>query len=253
MKPVILIPAYQPAQELIALIRALTEDADQKIIVVNDGSTQPTAKQVFDTISAQFPRVDLVHHAVNLGKGQALKTGFNHFLLHYGETSPGVVTADADGQHAKDDILLVAQSLAAQPHKLILGSRSLKEKVPWRSLVGNKITIQVFRMITGVKLIDTQTGLRGIPQGFLGELMRSIETGYDFELDMLIRAVQQGYPIREIPIKTIYMDNNKSSHFDAIRDSFKIYFVFLRFSLLSMVTAAIDYIVFALTLWLSKT
>jgi putative flippase GtrA len=95
-------------------------------------------------------------------------------------------------------------------------------------------------------LKDTQTGLRGIPAIFLSELLHSTETGYDFELDMLIRVAKKGYTFYEVPIQTIYMENNQGSHFNYLRDSFKIYFVFLRFSILSLATAVIDYIIFAL-------
>lgn len=250
MKPVILIPAYQPDQQLIDLLDVLTRDPQQKIIVVNDGSTGP-AKKIVEKLAAYMPQVDLLHHAVNLGKGQALKTGFNHFLLQYGRECAGVVTGDADGQHAPEDILRIAASLEENPQALCLGSRTIRSDAPLRSQFGNRVTILVFKLVTGVGLVDTQTGLRGIPSDFLRNLLRSRETGYDFELDMLIRATKRKMQIVETPIQTIYMDNNKSSHFNYIRDSFKIYFVFLRFSMISIATAIIDYLIFALVFSLS--
>lgn len=245
MKPIIIIPAYQPTHQLIKLIEDLTIDSDQKIIVIDDGSTSEHQK-TFDMISTHFNTVEILRHAVNLGKGQALKTGFNHFLVHYANDFPGVVTADADGQHVRDDILRVSQALQTHPQALCLGSRILTGHVPFRRLFGNKLTIQVFKLVTGITLKDTQTGLRGIPTNFISELLHSTETGYDFELDMLIRIAKKGYTFYEIPIQTIYMENNQGSHFNYLRDSFKIYFVFLRFSILSLATAAIDYLIFVL-------
>jgi glycosyltransferase involved in cell wall biosynthesis len=245
VKPLIIIPAYQPTHELIKLVEDLTTDPDQKIVVIDDGSTSEY-QTTFDDISKRFTAVEILRHAVNLGKGQALKTGFNHFLVHYAKDFPGVVTVDADGQHVKDDILRVSQALQTHPQVLCLGSRISNGHVPFRRLLGNKLTIQVFKLVTGVTLKDTQTGLRGIPTSFLSELLHSKETGYDFELDMLIRIAQKGYTFYEIPIQTIYMENNQGSHFNYLRDSFKIYFVFLRFSILSLATAAIDYLIFVL-------
>lgn len=251
MKPVIIIPAYQPGQELKTLVDELVKDTTQKIIIVNDGSTGE-ALSVFNSISAQSQQVEILHHAVNLGKGQALKTAFNHFLIHYGKDSTGVVTADADGQHVTEDILRVLKALQEHPRAICLGSRDLGENVPLRRLFGNKLTAMIFRIITGVALKDTQTGLRGIPNDFLHTLLYSTEAGYDFELDMLIRAAKSHRKFYEIPIRTIYMPENKGSHFNYFRDSFKIYFVFLRFSILSLATAVIDYLVFALSLLYSQ-
>jgi putative flippase GtrA len=252
MKPVIVIPANQPGHELLELLDGLTSDPEQRIIVVNDGSTG-MARNIFDLIDTRQGQIQILHHAVNLGKGQALKTGFNHFLLCFSKECSGLVTADADGQHAIHDIVSVSKALDEHPRALCLGSRKLDENVPWRSLIGNKVTVGVFKLATGKKLIDTQTGLRGVPADFLPEMMRSSESGYDFELDMLLRAIKTHREIIEIPIKTIYISQNKGSHFNPMRDSLKIYFVFLRFSLLSLSTAAIDYSIFAVTFSVTKS
>lgn len=243
MPPVIIIPAYQPSAALVDLINEIVSHG-LKVIVVNDGSSQECGATFAQLKS--LASVDVLEHATNLGKGQALKTAFNHFLVHYPEAAAGVVTADADGQHLPEDILKVAQSLEQAPASLWLGVREFGADVPLRSRFGNNLTRKVFQWIIGVALKDTQTGLRGIPRKFLKEMLRVHSSGYEFELDMLIQAAQQHIPIQEMSIKTVYLDGNKSSHFNPIVDSLKIYFVFFRYSALSLASAAIDFLLFSL-------
>ena len=236
----IVIPAYQPTAKLVELVEELCRDP-RPIVVVDDGSS-PECREVFARV-ASLPGVILIVHAVNLGKGQALKSGFNHVMLH--SPAAGVVTADADGQHLAHDIRRVAERLEQSAgDALILGSRAFSGTVPLRSRFGNTLTRGVFRLLIGRALMDTQTGLRGIPRSFVPELMQ-LETGrYEFELEMLIRAARQ-MPIEELTIETVYGTFAKS-HFNPLRDSLRIYFVFLRFISLSIITAAIDYATFAI-------
>jgi glycosyltransferase involved in cell wall biosynthesis len=241
-RAVIVIPAYEPSAKLIDVVEALSSDG-RDIIIVNDGSS-PACAPAFNRVAA-LPGVTVLTHAVNLGKGQALKTAFNHVLLHAPATTVGVVTADADGQHLPDDIRRVAERLEHGGEALILGSRAFTGPVPLRSRFGNVMTRGVFRLLVGRALTDTQTGLRGIPRGFLPELLQ-VETGrYEFELEMLIRAQSRRLEIEEVTIATVYGAFAKS-HFNPLRDSLRIYFVFLRFISLSIVTAAIDYATFAI-------
>lgn len=246
MLPVIIIPAYRPQQTLIELIKNLSHNAEQKIIVVDDGSGEAYAN-IFSQL-APFENVMVLHHAVNLGKGQALKTAFNYFLVHYQHQCSGVVTADADGQHLPKDILRISETLQKEPSTLILGARKFDGVVPLRSRFGNTLTRFIFKLLIGHAIHDTQTGLRGIPTNFLKPLLRLRTSGYDFELDMLICATQHKVKINEIPIQTIYENNNQSSHFNPLIDSLKIYFIFLRFCTLSVATALLDYIIFAISI-----
>ena len=244
-RAVIVIPAYEPTPTLVDLVADLGRDG-RTIVVVDDGSS-PGCADTFNRTAA-LPNVVLLRHAVNLGKGQALKTAFNQVLLHTPPDAVGVVTADADGQHLAADIRRVAERLErtdATGPALILGSRTFAKEVPLRNRFGNVLTRGVFKLVIGRGLGDTQTGLRGIPRSFLPELMR-LETGrYEFELEMLVRATARDMTIEELPIATVYGDFAKS-HFNPLRDSLRIYFVFLRFVGLSIVTAAIDYAAFAI-------
>jgi putative flippase GtrA len=185
---------------------------------------------------------------VNLGKGAALKTGMNHAACASPEAA-GVVTADADGQHAVADVLKTARALAERRTHLVLGTRGFAGDVPLRSRLGNTITRAVMRAVSGESLADTQTGLRGIPMAFVPELLRSRVSGYEFELEMLMSCRHSGRPITQVPISTIYIDGNRSSHFNPLRDSMRVYFVFLRFSAVSLLTAGLDNLVFVLAFW----
>jgi len=213
--------------------------------VVDDGSG-PEYGAIFREVAA-IDGVTVLRHAVNLGKGVALKTGLNHAACAFSE-SAGVVTADADGQHAVQDVLRVAAELAAAPERLTLGVRAFDAAVPWRSRIGNALTRAIMRAVTGQRISDTQTGLRGVPMRFIPDLLRLRATGYEFELDMLVTARNAGRAIRETPISTIYLDGNRASHFNPLIDSMRIYFIFLRFLAVSLATAGIDNLVFILTL-----
>jgi putative flippase GtrA len=157
-----------------------------------------------------------------------------------------VVTADADGQHDPDDIVRVCQRFVESPGALVLGARGFAGDVPLRSRFGNSLTRRVMRAVLGQKLSDTQTGLRAIPRSMLPRLMKIPATGYEFELEMLIVAKHQSVPVIEQPVRTIYEPGNPASHFQPLRDSMRIYFVLLRFSMISLVTAVIDNLTFYL-------
>ncbi|HEX6972558.1 MAG TPA: glycosyltransferase family 2 protein, partial [Limnochordia bacterium] len=230
---VYLIPAYRPAQGLLSLVTDLST-SDRRIVVVDDGSGED-----FESLFAQLDElsnVSLVRHCANLGKGAALKTGLNYAMARF-PRAKGVVTADADGQHHPDDIRAVADRLLENPGSLVLGARAFDRDVPLRSRIGNGLTRALMRLLVGQKLADTQTGLRGIPASLVPHLLRLPSSGYEFELDMLLACKHQACEIVEQPIRTIYIDSNRSSHFRPVADSMRIYFLLFRFSLLALLTA----------------
>jgi glycosyltransferase involved in cell wall biosynthesis len=239
----VVIPAYRPSAGLIELVRNLTDKRLPAIVLIDDGSGDEF-REIFDR-ACEFPNVQLLRHAVNLGKGAALKTGFNHALCTIPNLA-GVVTADADGQHDPDDIERVAEALLARPDALVLGARAFDGEIPLRSKIGNLATRNLMRALLGQKLADTQTGLRGIPASLLPRLMRVESTGYEFELEMLIAAHHLSLPVIELTIKTIYERGNPTSHFNPLIDSMKIYFVLFRFGSVSLMSALLDNLVFIL-------
>jgi len=238
---IILIPAYKPEARLVGFVRELTAQG-ARVVVVNDGSG-PEFAGLFEALRRVGDTV-ILNHVVNLGKGAALKTGLNHIAYEAGGCV-GVVTADADGQHRVADVVAVAEALVANPQNLILGVRGFEGELPLRSRVGNAATRQIMRWIMGQKVSDTQTGLRGIPLAMIPRLLVIPHQGYEFELEMLLVCRYEGIRIREVGIQTIYLDDNRSSHFNPLLDSFRIYFVLLRFGFVSLISAVLDNLVFA--------
>lgn len=244
MKPCLLIPAFHPTRDLVPLVEELIALGAGKILVIDDGS-RVESRPVFDELE-KLGNVTILRHAVNLGKGRALKTGLNHYLLTRDSDSPGVVTLDADGQHLPEDVMKVAAALEQAPEALYLGVRAFKENVPFRSLFGNALTRYVFGFLTGIWVQDTQTGLRGVPAQLAPELMNVSGERYEYEIGMLLKSKEKRVPIREHQIATVYINENRGSHFNPVLDSMRIYFVLLRFASSSMVTSLVDFVVFTI-------
>jgi glycosyltransferase involved in cell wall biosynthesis len=240
----VLIPAREPDASLSDLVQLLVTAGFGAVLVLDDGSSSSCAF-IFEAVS-QIANVHSLRHEVNLGKGRALKTGINYFLSALPELK-ALVTADADGQHTPADIVRVAEALQQIRGDAVLGSRHFAKDVPLRSRFGNVLTRQVFRLATGVKLSDTQTGLRAFSRGVLPELMVLEGERYEYEMTVLAHLCRSGRRPMEIPIETVYIDGNKSSHFDPVRDSMRIYFVLLRYFASSLVAAGIDFTGFSIS------
>ncbi|MCG1021535.1 bifunctional glycosyltransferase family 2/GtrA family protein [Sutcliffiella horikoshii] len=240
----VLIPAYNPDEKLTTLIEEIIKEGFQQILVVNDGS-KADCQSIFSKIKEREECI-LLEHDVNRGKGQALKTAFTYFLEEC-PGSVGVVTLDADGQHAVEDMKRVANKLTERPRNLVLGVRDFSgEDIPFRSKFGNVLTKNIARLACGVKISDTQTGLRGIPAHFIKKLLGVTGQRYEFEMNMLMECKSNQIEIEEVKIRTIYLEENKSSHFKPIRDSVRIYTVFLKFILSSVLSFGVDILLFAL-------
>lgn len=242
-RPIALVPAYQPGRALLEVAASLLSGGHFEALVVVDDGSGPEYREIFSALQRMGCRI--LRHYVNLGKGMALRTGLNYAAVHYPHLT-GIVTFDADGQHLPKDIEAVGAALLQTPGALIMGVRRFGRDIPLRSYLGNTITRSMLALLGGIRVSDTQTGLRGIPLLFVPEILRLFTMGYDFELDMLMHAKQLGIPIVEVPIETVYLNGNASSHFNPLLDSMKIYLVFLRFNISSLLTAAIDYLIFTI-------
>ena len=245
----IIIPAYEPDERLIALLDDLGKNNLKNIIIVNDGSGSEY-DQVFSEVENRLKTMDgvILTHEVNKGKGRALKTAFEYVLDNY-DNAVGVVTADSDGQHTVECIKNIIESLKEHSDSLILGVRKFDgEDIPWKSRFGNNLTLKVLKLVSGLAISDTQTGLRGIPRRFMKELLDVKGERFEFETRMLIESVNK-YPIFEVPIETIYdSKENHQTHFNPLSDSAKIYWIFfekfLKYLITSLSSFAIDILLF---------
>jgi glycosyltransferase involved in cell wall biosynthesis len=239
---VFLIPAYQPSEGLSSLLERIRREDSSHFVVVDDGSG-PDYEAVFREV-AKVAGTSVLRNAVNLGKGAALKHGMNHILVNFPDCA-GVVTADADGQHSPADIMRISGLLKANPDSVIFGEREFDSAVPLRSKLGNVISRYVYRLFIGLNLSDTQTGLRGIPRSLMVKCLSIRANRYEFETEQLLVIKSTRTPLLQVRIETIYIDDNRASHFRPLLDSVQIYFVLLRYVASSLLTEGADLVVFA--------
>lgn len=238
----IILPSLDPDEKLNTVIEGLLELGFRDILLVNDGS-KPENLHYFTAAAAAHPEITLLHHAVNRGKGAALKTAMDYFLTNRPE-GVGVVTVDGDGQHHKLDILACAEAMQ-DSGEVTLGVRDFNHPdVPFRSRFGNKVTCAIFKFFVGMSVSDTQTGLRAIPRKDLPTMLAIEGDRFEYETNMLLMLQQKRIPFREVKIRTVYIEENKSSHFRVVRDSFRIYKLilahFFRYALVSISSAVVD-------------
>lgn len=260
MNAVVIIPALNPDAELIPYVKSLLEAGVPKIIVVDDGST-PEYQSVFTELR-RLPDCEVFVHEVNQGKGAALKHAFRLYLDSYQQAGfDGVITVDADGQHTLEDVKKVAEAMEQKLHGdhnnfLVVGERTFGSDVPFRSKFGNTLTSFLFHLLYHKKMRDTQTGLRGLPNGILKEMMELRGERYEYEMNMLIVLARQKADFVSVPIETIYLNDNASSHFNPIVDSFKIYRIllgtFAAYALTSLSSSILDMLMFQIFVWLLK-
>ncbi len=235
-----LIPAYQPEPMLLTLLCEVKKSGFEAV-VVNDGSSGEAAEL--------FKRAEeyavVLTHTENRGKGAAIKTGLSYIHKHY-LSGYVVVTLDADGQHRISDAVKICEKAEENPDTLILGSRGLNNNVPLRSHIGNAITRIVYRLSTGLKLYDTQTGLRAFGSRLVPEFLSISGERYEYEMNVLLQCARQNIPIKEVEIETVYFNNNSASHFNTVSDSYRVYKEIIKFSASSFVSFLTDYALYSL-------
>lgn len=238
----ILIPAYKPGESLVTLCEELMRQDFNEVVVVDDGSGE-SFSDIFRRVSEIGGRV--LTHPVNMGKGKAMKTGFNDILVN-SKGVKAVVTADADGQHLIKDIINVGRITLEADDTIVIGGRAFKGNVPLKSRMGNAITRNVFRFVSGQKVHDTQTGLRGFPVSSLPKILPLSGDRYEYEMNMLLEASRLDLKLKEIEIETVYINDNESSHFNAVKDSWRIYRLIIMFAASSLISFGVDALVFVL-------
>lgn len=238
----VIIPSYDPDEKLIPTINGLLKEGFSDIIVIDDGS-HPENKKFFPESGGG---VTVLRHDVNRGKGAGLKTAFKYILENRPDIA-GCVTADGDGQHQPKDIANCVRDMLANPNSIVLGARDFSlPGVPDRSKKGNRITCGVFRVLFGMNLSDTQTGLRVFPRSVIPDMLEVRGDRYEYETNMLLAIKRIGIPFREVKIDTVYINDNETSHFRPVRDSIRIYGLICAFFLSSVISAIIDVGLFTL-------
>ena len=239
----VVLPSLNPDEKLIKTVEGLIDVGFEDIVIINDGSEAEFVKNFPDKI--KYPQCTLITHEVNRGKGAGLKTAFA-FVREHRPESLGVVTADGDGQHSPEDVLSCALRMVDEK-RVILGARNFNsEDIPNRSVFGNKLTSAVFRLLCGMKLTDTQTGLRAIPVEYLDMLLEVKGDRFEYETNMLLAFKDNDVDYAENPIKTVYIEENRTSHFHPLRDSVRIYSQILKYIFSSVSSTLIDLGAFAL-------
>ena len=246
------IPAYEPDDKLIE-VAAEAAASGFEVVVVDDGSTGgnavKTGKVPAEKYRLIFEDAKLFAHVIsypeNRGKGYAMKEAFRYIRDEY-KYAPeyAVVVIDSDGQHKVTDAVRLVEYAATHSGTLVLGSRKQSQSSPLRSRIGNGITRRVFRMLSGVSVYDTQTGMRAFSKELTERMLSISGDRYEYEMNMLMEFAHRGVPMEELPIETIYIDNNAGSHFNPLKDSIRIYGEILKFSASSFLSFLVDYIVF---------
>ena len=237
---VVIIPSLNPDEKLNNTVNGMLNIGFKNILVVNDGSDKAHLKN--------FPKeneyVRVIHRSINQGKGTALKIAFRHILSDYPHAK-GVVTVDGDGQHTPKDVLACAKKIKNGKNIAILGCRDFSgEDVPKRSRMGNLFTVKTLKLLCGIKISDTQTGLRAFPVSMLPLLLTVKGQRFEYETNMLLKLKQNGVVFEEVKIDTVYIEENKTSHFRPFIDSIRIYRFILSYVLSSMICFTTDIILF---------
>lgn len=229
-KVCVLIPTFNNAATLGRVIDGVLNYTNQ-VIVVNDGSTDDTL-----SVLHQYDKIAVVSYENNKGKGYALRHGFKYAVAKGYEYA---ITLDSDGQHYPEDLLNFEAPLEAHPNAIIIGARNMdQDSVPGKSSFGNNFSNFWFRVETGLKLSDTQSGYRLYPIRAL-EKFRFITRKYEFEIEVLVRAAWSGIEVLNIPVRVFYPEKEKRvSHFRPFKD-------FTRISILNtfLVSIALLYII----------
>lgn len=238
----VVIPSLNPDERLTGVVQGLLAVGFKDIVLVDDGSA-PENKRIFRSLET-LPQVTVLEHPENRGKGRALKTAFAYLTEHRPDIR-GAVTADGDGQHVAADVLRVAQALEEDAGGMVLGVRDFDApQVPPRSRIGNKISRVTMRLLCGLRVTDTQTGLRGVPATLFPALLAVAGDRFEYETRVLLDLNRLGVPFRELVIETVYEGNNEVSHFRPLRDGLRVYGLmwdyFLRFVGSSLACFAVD-------------
>lgn len=233
----VVIPAVGPTKKIIEYIKELQEVGLKNIIIINDGSLE-----VYDVIFDELVKEDVVllKHGVNCGKGRAFKTAFNYIMVNMPDIET-IVTADADGTYLPEDVLKVAQN--AKENYITLGCRDFKSSdIPPSNRKANVLTYYVLKLLSGIEMHDTQTGLRAYPRSMLSYLLLAPGERYDYDFNTIFDKKE--ILLNEVSVETTSRMSDKKTHFRAFKDSWIVISSFLIFIIISLSATILDLFIY---------
>ena len=235
-----IVPSLDPDARLAGVVESLQKEGFSDILLVDDGS-KPENKAFFPSGKG----ITLLTHEINRGKGAALKTALRYILENRPDTA-GALTCDGDGQHLASDARLVCEEmLKTGAYTLGVRDFSLPE-VPPKSRVGNRVSAAALALVSGVKLRDTQTGLRAVPKALLQPMSRVSGDRFEYETNVLLELKNMSAAYTQVTIQTVYLDSNKGTHYRPFADSVRIASLLLKYIGSSLAAFAADILLFSL-------
>ncbi|MCX8119019.1 MAG: glycosyltransferase family 2 protein, partial [Desulfobacterota bacterium] len=214
----VLIPAYNAETTIGSVLKKL-EALGIETFVVNDGSTDKTAEVV-----RRFG-VTLIEHPSNLGKGAALRTGFQSILKQDYDL---VITLDADGQHDPLQIPILLKAFQAVEPDLLIASRAWEfHRMTFLRRFWNRLGVKAVSRLCHADITDSQSGFRLIRTRVLREISLTTK-GFEMELELLIKACKKGFSVLSIPITVTNVDGRHTSHFRPVTDTWLVCKLFLK-------------------------
>lgn len=213
----VIIPAFNAAKAIGPLIQAVKRQG-LSVVVVDDGSHDRTA------MIATEQGVPVISHLRNLGKGSALRSGFQYALrLSY----DGVITIDSDGQHNPDEIPRLIRVGEREHAGIVLGDRTSDiTAMPFLRRWTNRLMSEVVSRLIHQRIPDSQCGLRFIRKEVLGSIHLQA-THFELETELLLAASLHHWKTVSVPVRTIY--TKETSHINPIPDTWRFFQVVLRF------------------------
>jgi glycosyltransferase involved in cell wall biosynthesis len=214
----ILIPAYN-AQETLGFVLKKIKPLKIDTVVVDDGSSDETKRVALENGAR------LVGHPLNLGKGAALRTGFQYILQRDYHM---VITLDADGQHDPSEIPSLLKIFQSVKPDILIASRAAEfGKMTFLRRFWNRLGVKAVARLCHSDITDSQSGFRLIRT----EVLKGVDlftSRFETELELLINACKRGFSVLSVPIKTQNVDGTGSSHFRPVVDTWLVCKIFLR-------------------------
>ena len=207
MKPAVIIPVYNHGRQIGEVIRQALK-LGLPVFVVDDGSTDDTAEHI-----DKVKDISHLRHSVNQGKGAAILTGIT---AAFAKGCDWAITLDGDGQHNPEDAGALLGTVNSGERCIVIGKRQgmdEKKNVPWTSKFGRKFSNFWVWTAGGPLVEDSQSGFRLYPIPEILQLAVKARR-YQFEVEVLVKARQQGIKTKEASVRVVYQEKGKRvSHF----------------------------------------